>query len=361
MVKAIPRAHVRKGSAAKKRDSFPDNLEKLPSEPRYASHAWVDYLELLCLADVDGLLLKNDALDRIKPRSQDLMEGAEPLGQAASEADSSFEPQSIEVSAGESSSAELDDKWTEQIGKLFEHFHFRAKAFGAFYPFTYDSSKGVLSRTSQFDLKQKFYISLLLSANLSYIGKQHHALTNSFEALSEQVVKTFLPHGAEVHVFGTTTLASQRYKGNAWAKVNALAKDLKERVTAPEGDFAPTNVGDSGLDFVAWVPPGDDCGSLLTIFGQCACTDEWVKKQFTSSPESWRTKMTFSAQPHNMIVIPICLRNADGTWHVGSDIRSIMIDRPRVVHCLKDRMDMFEKLPSSKVVDELIQLSQSVV
>ena len=347
--------------AGRKKNLFLANLEGLPRAPRFSSHEWADYLELLCLVNVDGQLSKADALDRIRPRVDDLREGGEGVSNQNGQGPPQTSGDQSTTGGPDTSPGQATDAWSTQAHELYKHLAFRSRVFGNFYPFVVNAKQDELSTKVATDLEQKFYISLLLSANLTYIGPKHHQLTSSFEVLSLEVLKRFLPNGAEAHIFGTSPLLPKRYKGTLWKKINQLADDLKERVIAMETDFPPTDVGDGGLDLVGWVPCGDGLNSMLSVFGQSACTDEWKRKQATSTPEAWRRKLTFAACPYNMVFIPFCLRNADGSWHVGSTIQSIMIDRLRFTYFLRDKMDMFQKLPSHEMVDEILKLKEDIV
>ena len=49
---------------------------------------------------------------------------------------------------------------------------------------------------------------------------------------------------------------------------------------------------------------------ILTILGQCACTEDWVSKQHSSSYAAWNGKLSFTSLPCNMIFIPFCFRDS---------------------------------------------------
>jgi hypothetical protein len=324
---------------------FYESLQNLPEATQFNVHIWVDYLEMLCLVDNDGELSKADVQDRLRPRADDLKEGGDDLRDSAAE-----------------TSGQKTDEWVSLINEWYRHLEYRQRTFGDFYPFLLSDNGNVLEQKPALDNKHKFYISLLLSANLNYVGRSHHALTTSFEVISLEVLKRCLPQEAEVHIYGTSPLRPpHRYPGNLWAKITRLANDIKEKVIAEESDFASTNVGDGGLDVVGWVPCGDQAGSLLLVFGQSACTPEWVRKQASSSPEAWRRKMTFTAVPYNMVFIPFCLRNSDGSWHSGSTIQSILMDRQRITHFFERKMEVFQELPSRGIVEKILTSKEGVV
>ena len=79
--------------------------------------------------------------------------------------------------------------------------------------------------------------------------------------------------------------------GTLWKKLNRMALDIREKVVCKKNDFKPSNTGDAGLDLVAWLPLEFDSEmrrGFFVMFGQCACTRDWVKKQFETSYDTWK-------------------------------------------------------------------------
>ncbi len=340
-------------------------LEKLPSKPLFDSYVWVDYIELLCLFNIDQELSKADVADRYKerkglgegistPQSEDLELEGETEDETACE----------QINSDENiSNAERNDKKALRVEDWFRHLQFREQAFGDYYPFSLSQTQDVLQVKRPLTLKRKFYISLLLSSNLTYFKKYESKLTSSFELLSKRVLEKTLPITAKVHVFGSNPIHRHgRYQGNLWQKINLLAKDLYEHINADvtEEDFSPQDTGDQGLDVVAWFPFGDEVSPLLVVFGQSACTDKWVAKQRSSSYEVWKQVISLKALPHNMCFIPFCYRKVDGTWHSPHKVASVLVDRLRFRHVLRDDLNFWKLLPSYKVVDELLGKRQSI-
>lgn len=119
--------------------------------------------------------------------------------------------------------------------------------------------------------------------------------------------------------FGKNKLNDGDFSGQLWKKIEKLAGHLHETITAKEADFSPQDSGDHGLDLLARIPTGDRAPGTVLMFGQCACTADWVNKQEESSGDSWRNVMTLMSRPLNVIFIPFCLRNSDGSWHQPGD------------------------------------------
>ena len=300
-------------------------------------HLWADYIELLCVANIDGEFSKADVLDWLK-------EGKD-LGVIEGRLASKLQLRD----------AEADDWIDTQIGDWYRHLQFRAGAFTDFYPFHLTRANDTLILHQPLTPRQKQYLFLLLSSNLRYFTPKDRAtLTNTFEIISLGALRKLLPPNAEAHLFGSRQQG--RYTGTLWEKINALAGDLQEQVRADESDFPLENRGDKGLDLVAWIPLGDDVGSLPIVFGQCACSlQDWSTKQSSSSAAAWSRTISPLAPPSNMAFIPHCFRRTGGEWYKSTDIHeSVLIDRLRLLRLLGDSYDLIENSPSNIMVEEAI-------
>ena len=334
-------------------------LDRLPlsREP----HTWVDYVELLCLVNIDRQMSKADVLDRIGER-RDVGEADafDDVGEAQRE------PKGDDADAGDGDHADwglvpvADDTYARKVDDWFRHIEYREATFGAYYPFYLSGDKDVLRRREDLTPEAKLYTYLLLSSNLRYVGQGGQTLTNDFEAVSKEVLRSFLPRDAEVHVFGSNALGPGRYSGNLWTKVTTLAADIGETVHVLQRNFSPYDSGDFGLDLVGWVPSGDSAAGLLIVFGQCACTEEWETKQHSSGPQVWRNVITFQHVPSNVVFIPFCLRDADGTWYKPQRIHSILVDRQRLLYYLQTTPRVLQSRPSLAVVESALAQEESV-
>lgn len=317
----------------------------LPRASKHDMHLWVDYIELLCLVNLDRQVSKADVLDRVRERVEDLGEG---------------EAQDEDIEEEEVSRPEINDRWDGRAEDWFRHLIYRSGAFKEFYPFEVLPSGTVIQVRKRLNVKQKLYISFLLASSLGRYSQYQDDLTRSFEKLSYPALRTCLPSHASVHIFGTSEQTG-KYKGKLWNKIKTLAEDLCETVRAKEEDFAPSDTGDNGLDVVGWVPFEDKNSGRLIIFGQCACTPNWIHKQRDSDASRWQNFISLKAPSSNMVFIPYCFRSANGTWHNESDIvGSILVDRLRFVHLLRKNMDDFKVQPSYKVVDDILSQRESV-
>jgi hypothetical protein len=340
--------------------SYPLKMDSLPSAIKHDAHVWVDFIELLCLVNIDRTAVRGDVLDRVRSFDDDLPEGVDPDTDETND-DSSLEDAFLENSGiSDHSPAATNDKWAGYADGWFRHLSYRSKAFHEAYPFTLASTADVLQLKENLTAAQKLYIFLLLCANLRYCIKSKSALTKTFEQLSKEAMKSFLSNKAEVYIFGTSETDDKKYSGNLYQKIEKLAKDLGEIVTAKESDFPPSDTGDGGLDLVAWVSMGDTNSHRMVVFGQCACTDEWPAKQHSSGADRWRGHLTLSSGITNVLFIPHCFRGADGEWHKKSDISSVMVDRQRFLFALAGQENLLETKAAFSVVQKAITQTEDI-
>jgi len=332
---------------AKKKSSPLIKLHKLP-DVIFDEHAWVDFIELMCLLSPDQEVNQTDILERFR-RGKELGEAA--VSDVGDEEDD------------EESVPESSDKEVQWMQDLFAHLRYREEAFAQSYPFRVSDDGTTLFVRKRVIGRQKSYISLLLSANTAYVSRGASKLTGSFEIISKSALKQLLPTSAQVHVFGSNSAQRySRYRGTVFQKIKRLAEDLHEILLAEESGLPATSTGDEGLDIVGWVPWEDDAPGSLLVFGQCACSkDDWVAKQDSSSAQAWENKIHFTSKPSNIAFIPICLRKADGNWHRPTDIhQSVVVDRLRLLQLLTDKIDLFRKQPSYGVVQETLKQREPV-
>lgn len=313
-------------------------VESAPSKT--ALHVRADWVELLCLKNLDPVLSIEDVVDRVTERS-DLGE----LDQGDTGSDDPI-------------SARRHDRIKRQAADWFGSLLHRERVFGDAYPFEVATEHGsaFLRRLDGPSVLQRLYLFLLAASNLGYVSKKYwQTITYCFEELSAAAMVRCLPAGSEVHMFGPR--ARGRYQGKLWDRITLLAEDLGERVDARQAEFERIPGGDGGLDVVGWFSLGDSNPSKLVIFSQCACTAEWVDKQHQSNyHDRWRRRLTCLAEPVNMCFIPLYFRDSLGKWHREDDIRnSVLVDRPRLMHLLRDQADTVGELLPHDILDLLIQ------
>ena len=333
------------------------NLQDKPNYPIINLHHWTDYLELLCLANIDGEVSKNDYIQRLAPRENDLKEGDIDDMTAMDK----LEDEDGFIATNRSRKADI---WADRLDDWFRLLEHREKLYDDYYPFKIQDDT-LIVRDSPFTKHQSLYIYLLYCSNLYLFNKSDQvSLANCFELLCLDALKNLLPLNAEVHLFGKNPLNSGAFVGPLWNKIQLLAQKLNEQLNPniKQSRYPPTNTGDDGLDVVGWVPSGDNLSSKLIYFGQCACNiSEWVSKQDDSSYNSWANKISLTNHTNNIIFIPFCFRDATGDWiNVGDIRKSLLIDRRRLLHYLYEDFETFEKLPSYGLFENIVIAKEEI-
>ena len=334
-------------------------LCSVTNQPRFAqTHLRADYVELLCLLHPDNQISQDDVLSFYQ-NSKDTNQNIEV-------------EEDLEIDAYEfvrMDSASQNDLWFKKAEDWFDHIDYRQHAFGENYPFYLSEGYKVLNLHDELTIMQKLYIYLLLASNLRCMkADASKKLTDSFEYLCALVTQSYLSNKAYVHIFGTSPYnKSGLFSINKpIEKIEKLAQLIQERVIIPEEDKEHFNKGgDAGLDIVAWIPINDDQKGILLLFGQCACTEEWVTKQDSSSYDTWRPLITFTTDPVNTIYFPFFYRKSSGGWHNSTKFRNtIPLDRLRIMHLAETyhstetSLYKLENLPLS-LVDKVITFNSS--
>src|SRR5687768_11122497 len=85
-------------------------LDRTPRAPKFDVHVWADYVELLCLFNVDGEISRIDVVDRVRERARDLGEGSGPREEDVT---------------GTPGASEADDRWSILVSDWFANLHHR--------------------------------------------------------------------------------------------------------------------------------------------------------------------------------------------------------------------------------------------
>src|SRR4029077_14117838 len=119
---------LKRGSVSNVIKEYLRNLQDKPSYPKYKSYKWADYIELLCIANIDGQLSKNDIIDRLEGREKDLQEA---------DADDLEELEELEKEDNENPTrrSEIADKWSTHLADWFKILNLRNALYGNSYPF----------------------------------------------------------------------------------------------------------------------------------------------------------------------------------------------------------------------------------
>jgi hypothetical protein len=302
------------------------DLSRLPGSPQL--HRWADWAELLCLTSPDGSFSRSSLAAAAQQRKdyRDVEDLDEVESDYAGEDD-------VLASDG----PELDDAYLAKASSVFEYLQQRAATFEDAYPFNVAADGWHISLAKDTDIKN-VYLFVLVCASLRYVPSKadRTSLTSMYEGLCTRAVQHQMPPYAAVHLFGKNAeLTTGRYTGRLVEKIGLLASDLGEKTRFDGDEFSEKDFGDNGLDVVAWFPSGDPLNGKIVIFGQCACTPEWVAKQHSSGDDAWYEVMSLMARPVNVCFIPYDFRRPDGRWYKRSSIqRTVVVDRRRLLHQL---------------------------
>ena len=344
------------------------NLDSPPRDTKAADpYIWADYIELLCLTNIDKRISKSDVLRRVW-KSEDLGDVEEARSSDLID-DSNLLPDEFDDSGGdlEFYFGEVDDILTtpldkpfdrdavseRQVNIWFEHLEYRVGVFGEFYPFEFDRGALQCKENLNSEPKCKLYIFLLLSSSLKYFRKQkEHNFTSRFEIVSMIALKSCLPKRGI-------------YNGSIWQKIKTLAQEIGEKLAphCTEDTFDPRDTGDGGLDLAGWVPLGDDAHGRLLLLGQCGCGKKWEEKRLEAHVDNWGGYIYFTAAPNNLVFTPYCFRSADGGWHKHQTAyQTILIDRLRLIRLLQNKLNILDRIhPYTELVDEIIAYSEPLI
>lgn len=333
------------------------NLRSNPKYPQYKGHHWADFIELLCLANIDNEISKTDLIDRFAERASDLGEG---------DIDDFNEMEILEEEDNQQATrrALKTDLWDKRIEDLFKVIEHRVSIYGVNYPFSLEGNSIKLIKP-QLEGLHLLYAYLLFCSNLFlFEAADRLELANNFELLCLNALKNILPETAVVELFGKNPLNKGVYSGSLWGKIERLAETLNEKVHhgLSSADYPLQNTGDDGLDLVGYIPSGDLLPSKLIFFGQCACTpEEWISKQNSSAHNAWKNKISITTSINNIVFIPFCFRNATGMWvNIGDIHDSLLIDRRRLIFYFGESLCAFEDLPAFELVHKYALAKEDV-
>jgi hypothetical protein len=331
--------------------TFISKLNKIPSTPKKNIHHWADYIELRCLTNIDGVVSQSDFLDHIYGRQEDLREG---------DIDDYEETEKDDA-------ANQHDKQEIFAQECFALLDNRITLFGHYYPFCLSNDKMSIYLNQELTNKNKTYLFFLFCSNLNYCQKHQNDLTSTFEKVSQEAMKNFLPSQGQCLYTGSSNVDSngtQKIEGTFWDKLNQIANLLTTKVKVPKTDVIfKDNNGDGGLDILALIPMGDKQSHSILYFGQCACSpSDWVGKQNDIAYSKWKNYIELFVPPVNFMFIPFSFRNSTGEWHSTTEIRdTVLIDRQRIIHNFKSKELMLQTQKSYKIIEELSSCKAPVV
>jgi hypothetical protein len=335
--------------------NFPENLKQIPNKNKSDIYYYIDYLELVTLFSKDKFLTKDSANDLFK----DQMNLSDVISNLEMEEDPGLnefsDEDDVAVEENENDEDEIANNTYEDesiIDIYFQNIEYRIKQYGDFYPIKISGK--IISVVDNFSEKHLYYIFLLLSANLHYTGFYKSDLTADFEKVALSAIEKYIP-GGKYGIFGIS--GNSIVKGKIIKRIRGLIEELGERESPYLKDKIDYKRGDAGLDVYAYFPFEDKLGSKLIVFGQCACGDNWEKKQYESKIDRWGNYAKFLSNPINCIFIPLDFHNIDGGWHDPTYIEnSILLDRKRILDLfINTSISEFRKLKSYNIITQILK------
>jgi len=330
-----------------------ENVTVTPNAAKYARYRWCDYIELRCLTHIDHRFSRDAFAEALKESKEITSE--EPDGDS----------DAVTILADEERAdpdgdleAVQDDRDETFSATCFKQLRWRSTTFGDHWPFVMDEHALEISLKPRLDTTHYLYLQLLLSSLLKYCpAKRRNTYTNSFEELSLTVFRMLMPQGAEVHAFGAAH--STRYTGHLFKRLQTLAKDIRAVLLLKQEDFPKNDVGDGGLDLVAWHDLKDTRDHIPIALAQCGCTaDGWPDKMLEASPIKLGKKLLTGHDWATYYFMPLDLtdeRDGEMRWQEWRDVNgAIVIDRLRLIR-LTDPCDVVTNSALAKLaVDEAL-------
>ncbi len=305
------------------------NLTSPPKAGRHELYRWCDYIELRCITHIDQRFSRDALAEAIEEHAD--TDADDPLNESAED----DEPED-----NTDDRAAANDAHEQHAAFCFKHLRWREQVFAEHWPFTLDEHAIEIRVKENLTEIHRFYLSLLLSASLSYVPKKRwRGLTGLFEQASTEIMKQLMPKGAEVHPFGAAE--TTRYTGHLFDRLTKLTKDVRGSLDLKKAHFAGHDSGDGGLDIVAWHGLGDTRKGIPIAFAQCGCTASgWPDKMLQASPARLGGHLNTLHKWGTYYFMPLDLSTEiDGTmdWQMFHDFgEAIVIDRLRFIRLATD-------------------------
>ncbi len=312
---------------------------KTPKIPVYDTNLWADYFELVCLVNLDGIVVPSDIADRKQPNEDNIDE------------ENGEEMRTIDKGSKE-------ELFANEVLDIIKR---RETIYQAAYPFerTIDGF-AIKDKSSP---QCKLYIYLLMCSTLRHFnGSQKSDLTSDFEFWGTQTLRNILSDNFIVKPFGKNSRHSSSYTGHIFQKIAQLSSDISETLVAKASDYPQTSSGDDGLDIVAFLKLPDSLGSNLVFFANCKCDDEWQNLIGSTSSETWRHRINMRNPHTNVVIIPYCNRTSSGGWQRAHKVSGyFLVDRLRLIHYLSSNATLLADLRSNEHVNWLLSQTEDLV
>ena len=307
-------------------------------------NVWADYIELLVMLHPDRKLsveaIKDRLLDENDDDAKKALRQINPMGRKIITPDID---RIAEDQFENDNDPEDEQKIKTAIIGVVDYMKSRNSIISKYYPFDIANNYSI-SFIEEVTNKNKVYIILLISSLIRIITREGgfaYRITHRFENLCEHPFDLLIPKLATKEFFGAGGLTNENGEPTRnlfYDKMRVLSQSLRLNL---DTEFTPVsaginNVGDGGLDWVAWVSFADNLHMLPMYFAQCACGNDWEDKLFDVNINKWRNFIQFKNDYQLFHFIPKSFRELNNKWFNPTHLHSAaIIDRFRIIELLE--------------------------
>lgn len=323
-------------------------------------NVWADYFELFTILHPDRKLSVEALKDRLLDENDNNAKKALKQISVASVQIKTFNTDKIaDDQFDNDEDIEDEQRIKSAIIEVISYMHCRKKIADSYYPFEMNAQSAI-TLSADLTSKNKIYVILLVSSLIKIINRSNghsYRITHRFEDLCEKPFGLLIPELATKTFFGAGGLSNERTEPISQLFYDKVV-NLANKLHLPLGHYftkeeaGKHNVGDGGLDWVAWLNFSDNLHMIPMYFAQCACGNDWEDKLFDANKSKWGQFIQFNNVDYQLFhFIPKSYRNPDNKWFNNLHLHSaILIDRFRLIELLekstneKDVIEPYEDL-----------------
>lgn len=309
-------------------------------------NVWADYVEILTMLSTDRKLSVETLKDRLLDENDN--DAAKALKQIDPVYKKTATPLTDKI-ADDQFEGDTDPEEEQHIKTclltVIDYMKARKAIIADYYPFNIDDRYAVSLQNPLTD-KHKVYIILLLSSHIRLINRNNgfaYRLTHLFEELCDEPFKMLIPNLAVSEFFGAGGTGDSDDPPPPGSKLfYHKVSDLAQKLSLPLTPFFTLqnagvhNVGDGGLDWVAWQPFADNLHLKPLYFAQCACGTDWEDKIYDANKSKWAGYIHINYDYPLFHFIPRCYRDLYNRWENNLKLHTVvLIDRFRIIELLE--------------------------
>jgi hypothetical protein len=307
-------------------------------------NVWADYIELLVMLHPDRKLSVETIKDRLLDENDgDAKKALTQINSMGRKVVTPIIDKIAEDQFEDDTDPEDEQRIKTAIIGVVDYMKSRKTIVNDYYPFEIDNKHSITFK-AELTNKNKIYIILLISSLIRVINREGgfaYRITHRFESLCKHPFSLLIPELATKEFFGAGGPIDEYGEQTShllYDKVNVLSQKLRLNLNS-EFTLATAginNVGDGGLDWVAWVSFADNLNMLPMYFAQCACGNDWEDKLFDININKWRNFIQFKNDFQLFHFIPKSFRELNNKWLNPIKLHSAaIIDRFRIIELLE--------------------------